>query len=775
MRRRDGPCRRPRAGRARPAPQRPAGGAARRAACRGARRALDEAAQQERRRRSAELRAAGVESCSAPRQRCPPLPTCSSRARACPTRAPRAGGAAPRHAALERGRVRLPLPRQPRSSASPAPTARRRPPSWPARILRDAGLPVAVGGNVGHALAGCPARSPPDAVVVAELSSFQLEHIERFRPEVAVLLNLSEDHLDRHGTYRATWTPSCASSRTSAPTTWRCSTPTTRARSRAGGRAPRGRAAAAGSRPCPAAPRPGGEPLSPASRDDALWLRVGAASAAPLCRRGELALKRRPQPAQLAGRRGRRGLRRRRAAGRGAATLRTFAGRAHRLQVGSIVGGVTYVNDSKATNVDATLKALTAYSGGVHLILGGYDKGAEYGELAAATEGRVKQVLLIGATAPQLRRRSPPSCRGGRADATPYVVCGDLEAAVGAPRASPSRATSCCSARPARAGTSTGTSSSGANTSSAGERAARRARELGTRGRARARHADWARTLRARSSRGRAPRRPTRRRRRRAPRRRAPRRRAARRRAAPLLAPLRGSARATDAEQPARRRRAASAAPAPLGPGVAERRALILVTFLLVVYGLVMAYSASAAEAYFQYGSSFYFFSARSSGSCSAWRHGGAVSRRLRLVPPAALPFAGLALAGLVARPRPRRRHPINGARRWIIVGGQCLQPSEFAKLAAVVLVAALIARRPREVATAARLPAARRPSASCPAAALIMLEPDLGTTLVLVAAVVAVLVAAGAPLRLPFALVARRLRSPSWRSSSSSPTAWSA
>ena len=67
-----------------------------------------------------------------------------------------------------------------------------------------------------------------------------------------------------------------------------------------------------------------------------------------------------------------------------------------------MVDGVSYVNDSKATNVDATLKALTAYSGGVHLILGGYDKGAEYGELAAATEGRVKQALLIGATAPQL-------------------------------------------------------------------------------------------------------------------------------------------------------------------------------------------------------------------------------------------------------------------------------------------------------------------------------------------------------------------------------------
>ena len=70
-------------------------------------------------------------------------------------------------------------------------------------VFREAGLPVAVGGNVGHALAAMPGVVAADATVVAELSSFQLEHIERFRPAVAVLLNLTEDHLDRHGTYRA--------------------------------------------------------------------------------------------------------------------------------------------------------------------------------------------------------------------------------------------------------------------------------------------------------------------------------------------------------------------------------------------------------------------------------------------------------------------------------------------------------------------------------------------------------------------------------------------
>ena len=69
------------------------------------------------------------------------------------------------------------------------------------RIVEDAGLPVAVGGNIGHALANLPEVVTPDTVVVAELSSFQLEDIEAFRPDVAVLLNLTEDHLDRHGGY----------------------------------------------------------------------------------------------------------------------------------------------------------------------------------------------------------------------------------------------------------------------------------------------------------------------------------------------------------------------------------------------------------------------------------------------------------------------------------------------------------------------------------------------------------------------------------------------
>ena len=265
-------------------------------------------------------------------------------------------------------------------------------------------------------------------------------------------------------------------------------------------------------------------------------------------------------------------------------------------------------------------------------------------------------------------------------------------------------------------------------------------------------HADWAENPPARERRARSERRAAER----------------RRRGGSPPPPERGSAtserrrgvRRDDDARPSRRpasttRAARSKASLMLGPGVAERRAVILVTFLLVMYGLVMAYSASAAEAYFQYDSSFYFVKRQLLwvllGVGAMWvlsRVDYAWWRR------AAVPLAGLVLVGLMAVLVPGIGPPINGARRWIVVGGQGLQPSEFAKLAGVVLVAALIVRRPREIESPAgfmRLVGI----GMLPASLLIMLEPDLGTTLVLVVAVAAVLVAAGARLRYLFSLVA--------------------
>ena len=134
-------------------------------------------------------------------------------------------------------------------------------------------------------------------------------------------------------------------------------------------------------------------------------------------------------------------------------------------------------------------------------------------------------------------------------------------------------------------------------------------------------------------------------------------------------------------------------------PGVSERRAVVLITFLLMLYGLVMAYSASSAQSYFTYHTSFYFAERQLAwalvGVIVMWvlaRVDYAWWRRL------ALPLAGLAVLVLAAVLVPGIGARINGARRWIMIGGQGIQPSEFAKLAAVILVAALIARRPREM-----------------------------------------------------------------------------
>jgi cell division protein FtsW len=191
------------------------------------------------------------------------------------------------------------------------------------------------------------------------------------------------------------------------------------------------------------------------------------------------------------------------------------------------------------------------------------------------------------------------------------------------------------------------------------------------------------------------------------------------------------------------------------GPGVAARRALILVTFLLLLYGLVMAYSASSAQAYFEYGSSFHLVERQVAFVVIGIAAMGLLSRvdyawYRRL----AVPLSGVVLFALAVVLIPGIGTSANGARRWLTLGGQGIQPSEFAKLAAVMLVATLIVRRPAEI---------TRPSGFLrlgiigivPSAVLIMLEPDLGTTLVLILAVVAVLIAGGARLRQLLMLVA--------------------
>lgn len=289
-------------------------------------------------------------------------------------------------------------------------------------VHREAGLPVVVAGNVGTPLTQLPGQLAPEALVVCELSSFQLEDTEAFAPETAVLLNLTEDHLDRHGTfaaYRAAKLEIFARQPAGAVAVVPAGLPL----DDAGGDATRVTFGDAerGAREVGGAPaedavadlvyadgflRWRGEALM---RADEIRLpgahnRENAMAAAAAC------LARGVEPGAVR------------------AGLATFAGVPHRLETVATVGGVRYVNDSKATNVASAEVGLAAFAGGVHLIAGGSRKRSDYGPLAAPVRTRCAAVYLIGETASELRDALAPS-------GVSLHDCGDLERAVAAAHA----------------------------------------------------------------------------------------------------------------------------------------------------------------------------------------------------------------------------------------------------------------------------------------------------------------------------------------------------
>ncbi len=266
-------------------------------------------------------------------------------------------------------------------------------------IHREAGLAVAVAGNVGDAVSGLVGSSlDPGAVVVCETSSFQLEDTLDFAPEGAVLLNIQADHLDRHGTmedYVAAKLRVFALQGNDDVAV----APVDLGIEDLGGcarRVPFG---------------PGGE-LD--DRAGLLWW-----DDEPLIAHDEIRLRgahNRANAAAAAAVALARGIDRDAVR----AGLRSFAGVEHRLEEVAVVDGVTYVNDSKATNVASTLVALASFGGApVHVILGGRGKGESFAPL----RGRAAHAYLIGEVASQLASEV-----GGE-------VCGDLETAVARARA----------------------------------------------------------------------------------------------------------------------------------------------------------------------------------------------------------------------------------------------------------------------------------------------------------------------------------------------------
>jgi UDP-N-acetylmuramoylalanine--D-glutamate ligase len=282
-------------------------------------------------------------------------------------------------------------------------------------IHRQAGLPVAVAGNVGTPLASLADQLDEDVTVVCECSSFQLEDAEMFAPECAVLLNFAPDHLDRHASlddYLEAKLRIFACQGNLDVAVYDGDEPALAGRD-LGGCARR--LAYCGGRDgdpdCEVSLANGvifrgDEPLIEADRFPLLGehnLRNAMAAAAASLAMGV------PPDAVREG-------------------LASFPGVPHRLEVVRELRGITFVNDSKATNVAAAEAALRSFEGGVHVILGGSLKGESFAPLVPTVSDRCVACYLIGEAAGSLATELAPVREAGVA----LRRCGGMEHAVGA-------------------------------------------------------------------------------------------------------------------------------------------------------------------------------------------------------------------------------------------------------------------------------------------------------------------------------------------------------
>jgi UDP-N-acetylmuramoylalanine--D-glutamate ligase len=231
-------------------------------------------------------------------------------------------------------------------------------------MLEAGDMPVQVAGNIGRPLTSLLGATRPDAWVVCELSSFQLEDTETLEPKIGVLLNLEPDHLDRHGSFEAY-------SDTKLRMFERQTAEDIAVLPRDFGQVP------------------GGARRVEFHADDAL-----------------------PDEPRIPGRHNRENAAAATAAARAAGVgddaiaeaLRTFPGIPHRIELIRELRGVRYVNDSKATNVAATVRALASFPASpLHVVLGGRGKAEPYAPLAAAF-GSHDRAYLIGEAATEIAR-----------------------------------------------------------------------------------------------------------------------------------------------------------------------------------------------------------------------------------------------------------------------------------------------------------------------------------------------------------------------------------
>jgi UDP-N-acetylmuramoylalanine--D-glutamate ligase len=278
---------------------------------------------------------------------------------------------------------------------------------WIGHVHREAGLTVAVAGNVGTAASwlalGGGLGLAPDATVVCEASSFQLEDTLAFSPEAAVLLNLSPDHLDRHGSYDA-YVAAKLRIFANQGNHDLAVAPLDLEVEDLGGCA---RRVTFGPGPGPDLSERAGHlwwgeetllPVEEIALPGAHNVENAMATAAVCLARGV-------DPEAVA------------------AGLRSFAGVHHRLERIPTRDGVAWINDSKATNVASTIVALRAFPGGIRLIAGGRGKQQDFSPLAIPVSERCRAVYLIGEAAGELADALAPT-------GVPLHRAGDLEHAV---------------------------------------------------------------------------------------------------------------------------------------------------------------------------------------------------------------------------------------------------------------------------------------------------------------------------------------------------------
>jgi UDP-N-acetylmuramoylalanine--D-glutamate ligase len=269
-------------------------------------------------------------------------------------------------------------------------------------IMTAAGFSTLVGGNIGTPAISLTERATPETVIVLEVSSFQLETIQTFRPKVAVVLNITPDHLDRHRTFEIYVNakarlfenqqpsdfavlnaddPTCATlgGRTKAQVFW-----FSRKREvQQGAWVHDGKILFRDAKGQKEILQVSDIPLKGAHNLENVLAAVCSG----------LLMGCAPEKVRQA--------------------VHAFKAVEHRLEFVATIRGVGYYNDSKATNVDATIKALESFPANIHLILGGKDKGSDYSVLNHLLRERVKRVYTIGAAAAKIESQIVSAKDGG--------------------------------------------------------------------------------------------------------------------------------------------------------------------------------------------------------------------------------------------------------------------------------------------------------------------------------------------------------------------------